>query len=120
LSSFPDQIAYCFRRWLTADDLIDKLDPSGVPFLALPTDAAELNRLHEETHDYVHTLPHDAWVIGEDGAGNYWFCVGPDIESPVMFFEHEWQQVEQQFDTLRAYYEHFRHIAIRHLPTDCS
>jgi len=101
-------IASIFKTWLGADGFLGRLHPNGFAFVALPTDARVLDQLNQDIRVHLPEVSAEAFIIGEDGAGNFFTVQASNPDGEVRFFDHEWKKyVESEvWPSLRGYYEY--------------
>ncbi len=98
------------RSWLIQNDF-PPLDPNGFATCAIVADYNRICRINQEVRTINSwaegfTWPDERWVIGEDGAGNYFVVTRGDIFGAVEFFDHEWLQFEPEKASLREFFEY--------------
>lgn len=101
-------VASRFKTWLEADGLLDRLEQNSFAFFALPTDQQIIEAINRVARERIPEIPLHEFVVGEDGAGNYFTSASGNVEGEIKFFDHEWKRyVEaESYPTLRAYYEY--------------
>ena len=98
------------RSWLIQSGS-PSLDPNGFASCAIVTDYDRVCSINHEVRtinnwDGGFTWPDERWVIGEDGAGNYFVVAKDDIFGSVEFFDHEWLRFESEKANLRDFFEY--------------
>ena len=111
---------HSFAEWLNQTPSLLPLDPNSFAFLALPTDFDHVVRLNADVRsveaDWApgHSLwPDDDWIIGEDGAGNYFTVAKTGCYHGVREYHHELKRFEDFQPTIRAYFDYVIGIEIR-------
>jgi hypothetical protein len=98
------------RSWLRKCELVP-LDPKGFAACALVVDFKKISEINEHLKNIKNwgrtfTWPPDRWVIGEDGAGNYFVVSKNDPFGAVEFFDHEWLRFEVEHSSLREFVDY--------------
>jgi hypothetical protein len=100
-------------NWLQQQGALLPLNPLGFAFLALPTEFGVVEGLNAEIRSFeadwlpgVRQWPDDEWIIGEDGAGNYFVVSKAGLYGGIRRYDHEWKVFEEWQPTLRDYFEH--------------
>ena len=106
MRDIAEAVSASFSSWLRKDGLLRHLDASSFVALALPTESTVILKLNEKGKPLLNSAPPDAFVVGEDGAGNYFLVSKYDPFGVVRMWDHEWCQLEDEFTTLRAYYKY--------------
>lgn len=108
-----DAVTKQLAAWLADEPNLCPLHPNGTPRTALLTDPTYVRQLNADVRNIIAEWPEDEWIIGEDGAGNY-FCVSrSESHSGIRQFDHEWKRFEDFMPTLHAYFDYFADIARR-------
>lgn len=95
---------------MRSEPSLQRLHPNSFAYLALPTSVEVIRKLNAEARSVIDNWVEDEWVIGEDGAGNY-FVVSQSGEPGVREFDHEWSRFDAFQPSLRAYFEYVLGIA---------
>jgi len=96
MKSVADQIGE-----LLPDTDVSALSPHGFASCALLTDWEQVRRLNREVRSIPDCWtpsdgqwPDDNWIIGEDGAGNYFVVSQRGLYEGVRIYDHEWRRFE--------------------------
>ncbi len=96
--------------WLIQSDS-PALDPYGFASCAIIMDCNRVCRINQEVRTINNwanefTWPDERWIVGEDGAGNYFVVTKGDIFGAVDLFDHEWLRFEPEKASLREFFEY--------------
>ena len=96
--------------WLTQSGL-PALDANGFASCAIITDYDHICRLNQEVRAIDSwaagfSWPDERWIVGEDGAGNYFVVTKGDMFGVVEFFDHEGLRFEPEKASLRDFFEY--------------
>lgn len=75
----------------------------GYARCALITDYNAVLELNKELRKIVPEWPEDDWIIGQDGAGNYFVMSQSGFYPGVRFWDHEMNQIRDEFDSIDAF-----------------
>ncbi len=92
----PSEISDNFRKWLQTDGLLEALHPYSHAYVALPTNFSVVEWLNQQVRSCSAewlpnqlSWPDDDWIVGEDGAGNYYTVSKSGDYCGVRFYDHE-------------------------------
>jgi len=109
----PGNEAAIFKEWLQEDGLLGKFCEYSHAIIALPTDQAVIDGLNtgvRETKGCWYPANgdwlDDDWIIGEDGAGNFYVLSKSGAYQGVFEYLHECLEKQPLEPDIRAYYEY--------------
>jgi len=108
-----DDIPTQLAKWFADEQSLLPLHTHGTPSLALLIDASRVRKLNADVRDILPDWPDDEWIIGEDGAGNYFVVSQSGSHTGVRQYDHEWQRFEEFMPNLRAFFDYFADIERR-------
>jgi len=77
--------------------------PYGYARCALMTDYSAVSELNEELRRIIPEWRDDDWIIGSDGAGNYFTVSQSNLYTNVKFWDHEMNEIRDEFDSVAAF-----------------
>ena len=102
-----------FKEWLKRDGLYGNLHEYSHTILALHEGINLLVRESEvEWFPNSFQWPDDYWIIGEDGAGNFYFISKQSEDQEVYFYNHETLEKEDFEPSIEHYYKYCKSIEV--------
>lgn len=109
----PGNEAERFAEWLRDGELLVRLHKYSHTIIALPTDQRVIDGLNAGVREAKGCWypeggdwPDDDWIIGEDGADNYYVVSKSGVYSGVFEYLHECLEKQLLEPNKRAYYEY--------------
>lgn len=75
----------------------------GYAKCALMTDYDQVLELNKALRKIIPEWPEDDWIIGQDGAGNYFVMSQNSSYLGVRFRDHEMNQIREEFDSIDTF-----------------
>ncbi len=102
-----------YVEWLMQDDLLGQFHIYSHAYVALPTDQSVLDGVNAGVRDTQGCWypsggdwPDDDWIVGEDGAGNYYVISKSGAYEGVFEYLHETLEKLPLAANLRGFYEY--------------
>lgn len=75
----------------------------GYARCALVDDYCVVEELNEDLRRIIPGWRDDDWIIGQDGAGNYFVVSQTNLYAGVRFWDHEMNEIRDEFDSVDAF-----------------